>query len=143
MTWEAAPAMGRFMAVQGLAPDLILCSTAARARQTLELVLPDLPRQTDVAYEDGLYLAAASTMLKRIRAVEAGVRHLMLVGHDPGMHGLASELAGSGDPEQLGALAAKFPTAGLAVIVFDRKSWKTIKAGDGRLAIFVTPRRLP
>ena len=40
------------------------------------------------------------------------VRHVMIVGHDPGMHGLALELAGAGEPEALQALAAKFPTGG-------------------------------
>ena len=43
----------------------------------------------------------------------------MVVAHDPGMHQLAVELAGSGDPEHLEALATKFPTAGLAVIDFE------------------------
>jgi phosphohistidine phosphatase len=140
---EAAPAMGKFMAAQKLAPDLILCSTAVRARETLELVLPHLPRKATIEYEDGLYLAAASAMLKRVRAAAAGVEHVMLVGHDPGMHGLATKLAGSGDPELLGALAAKFPSAGLAVIVFDVKGWKAIKPGEGRLKLFMTPKRLP
>ena len=140
---EAAPAMGKFMAAQKLAPDLILCSTAVRARETLELVRPHLPRGTEVQYEDGLYLAAATMMLKRVRAVGSDVGHLMLVGHDPGMHGLATKLAGSGDPDLLGELAAKFPTGGLAVIVFDAKGWKAIKPGEGRLKIFMSPKRLP
>ncbi len=93
---EAAPAMGKFMAAQKLVPDLILCSTAVRARETLELVRPHLPRATMVEYEDGLYLAATPVLLKRVRAVAADVGHLMLVGHDPGMHGLATKLAGVG-----------------------------------------------
>ena len=42
----------------------------------------------------------------------------MLIGHDPGMHVLAVELAGAGDAKSLEALAAKFPTAALAVIHF-------------------------
>ena len=57
-------------------------------------------------------------LLARLRKIEGKVRHVMIVGHDPGMHGLALELAGAGDPERSQALAAKFPTAGLAVIRF-------------------------
>jgi phosphohistidine phosphatase len=139
---EAAPAMGKYMAAQKLAPDLILCSTAVRARETLELVLPHLPHGTVVEYEDGLYLTAATMMLKRVRAIGSDVGHLMLIGHDPGIHALATKLAGSGDPELLDALAAKFPTAGLAVIVFDAKGWNAVKPGEGRLKIFMTPKRL-
>ena len=57
-------------------------------------------------------------MLARLHKVDAKVRHVMIVGHDPGMQGLALELAGDGDPALLQALSAKFPTAGLAVIRF-------------------------
>jgi phosphohistidine phosphatase len=140
---EAAPRMGAYMAKQKLAPDLILCSPAARTRQTLALVLPHLQRIAEVAYEDGLYLASTGQLLKRIRRTPAPTTHLMLVGHDPGMHGIATRLAGTGDPAALDLLAAKFPTAGLAVILFDTKSWTDVGDGDGRLRLFMTPKRLP
>jgi phosphohistidine phosphatase len=139
----AAPRMGRFMAQQGLTPDLALCSSAARARQTLDLVLPHLERRPEVVYEDGLYLAAPSAMLARLNRVDAGVPHVLVVGHDPGMQGLALELAGDGDPRLLQAIAAKFPTAGLAVIRFAARSWARIGRGAGRLVLFATPKSLP
>jgi len=140
---DAAPRMGAFMARHGIAPELILCSPAVRARQTLDLVLPHLPASPKVAYEDALYLAAPAVLLKRVRKIAAKVRHAMVVGHDPGMHALARELAGSGDPEDMQALADKFPTAGLAVIVFAARSWADVKRGTGRLELFMAPRRLP
>ena len=36
----AAPRMGAYMASHGLRPDLVVCSTAVRARETWELVSP-------------------------------------------------------------------------------------------------------
>ena len=105
--------MGAYMAQQGLAPDLVLCSPAVRARQTLDLVLPRLAGGPTVVYEDSFYLAAPSVLLARVRRIEAKVRHVMIVGHDPGMQGLALELSGSGEARKLQALAVKFPTAGL------------------------------
>src|SRR5262245_23008202 len=86
---EAAPRMGAFMARRGIAPELILCSTAVRARQTLEFVRPHLRGNPKVVYEDTLYLASPSVMLKHIGKVPAKVHHAMLVGHDPGLHTLA------------------------------------------------------
>jgi phosphohistidine phosphatase len=138
----AAPRMGEFMAAQGIEPELILCSPAVRTRQTLELVLPYLTAGPTVVYEEAFYLAAASQLLARVRTVEANVRHVMIVGHDPGMHGLAVELAGSGAPKQMQALVAKFPTAGLAVLDFEVDGWPDIGPGLGRLRLFMTPKRL-
>jgi phosphohistidine phosphatase len=78
-----------------------------------------------------------------VRKIDAGVSHAMLVGHDPGMHELAVDLAGTGDPETLAALARKFPTAGLAVFSFKAAAWSKIASRKGRLALFMTPKTLP
>jgi phosphohistidine phosphatase len=140
---EAAPSIGRYMAKNGIVPQLVLCSPSVRTRQTLELVLPHLKPAPTVAYEDAIYLGAPSVMLKRIRKVEANASHVMIVAHDPGLHRLALDLSGSGDPELLQLLGAKFPTAGLAVIVFETGAWRSVKAGSGRLQVFMAPKRLP
>ena len=138
----AAPRMGAFMARRGIRPDLILCSTAVRARQTLNLVLPHLKGAPELIYEDALYLASSATMLKRLHRVGVEVSHAMIVGHDPGMHTMAVELAGSGNGDDLRRLAEKFPTAGLAVIVFDVDAWRAVHWGSGRLKLFTAPKRL-
>jgi len=140
---EAAPRMGAFMAQHKIVPDLILCSPAVRARQTLDLVLPELPGTPTVEYEEAFYLAAPKVLLERVRKIDAKVTHVMIVGHDPGMQGLAVDLAGAGDPELLAALARKFPTAGLAVIRFKAREWRKVGPGKGRLDVFMTPKALP
>jgi phosphohistidine phosphatase len=137
---DAAPRMGAYMAQHGIAPQLILCSTAVRARQTLALVLPKLPNEATVEFEDALYLASPSTLLARIRKVEAKITCAMIVGHDPGMHGLAIELCGRGEAQNLHRLASKFPTAGLAVISFRTHQWSQLKPKAGRLERFMFPR---
>ena len=139
----AAPRMGAFMAKKGLTPDRILCSPAVRARQTLELLLPELAGAPTVEYEEAFYLAAPSVLLGRVRKIGPKVHHVMIVGHDPGMQGLATDLAGTGDAEALAALARKFPTAGLAVIRFKAREWAKIGPGKGHLDIFMTPKTLP
>jgi phosphohistidine phosphatase len=136
----AAPRMGGYMATHGLAPDLVLCSPAVRARQTLDLVLSHLSGGPTVVYEDGFYLAASSVLLARIRKIEAKVRHVLIVGHDPGIQGLALELSGSGKSNVLKALGSKFPTAALAVIRFKGDDWAEVEQGMGRLDLFVTPK---
>jgi phosphohistidine phosphatase len=139
---SAAPRMGAFMAEQGLAPQLILCSPAVRARQTLELVLPHLEGGPTVDYEENFYLAASAVLLARLRKIDARVRHVMIVGHDPGMQRLALELTADGETDARRALAVKFPTAGLAVIRFRAREWAKIGTGKGQLELFMTPKML-
>lgn len=139
----AAPRMGAFMAKSGIAPDLILCSPAVRARQTLDLVLPELGGTPTVEYEEAFYLAAPSVLLGRMRKIGPKVHHVLIVGHDPGMQGLAMDLAGTGDADALASLVRKFPTAGLAVIRFKAREWTKIGSGKGHLEVFMTPKALP
>lgn len=139
---RAAPAMGRYIAQQHLEPDLVICSTAVRARETLDLAIPEFGKPPDVEYSDRLYMASPDRMLKVLHALPPDAGHAMLVGHNPGMHGLAAALAGDGEPASLMALAAKFPTAGLAVIDFEC-SWEKLARNSGGLRLFMVPRRLP
>ncbi|HEX5959398.1 MAG TPA: histidine phosphatase family protein [Hyphomicrobiaceae bacterium] len=139
---KEAPRIGTFMARRGLVPALVLCSPAARARQTLNLVRPTFKPAPQVVYEDALYLASPRAMLKRIEQVTAEARHLMLVGHNPGLQELALELTGAGPAEALEAVAQKLPTAGLVILSFDADSWSKIKPGAGRLEAFMSPKRL-
>jgi phosphohistidine phosphatase len=139
----AAERMGAYMARQGLAPDLIVSSSAVRARETLALVLPHLGDKPRTEFAEGLYLATPAALLSRLRKVGAAADGVMIVGHNPGMHSLAVTLSGSGDASSLKALAAKFPTAALAVITFEARNWSRIGPATGRLAEFMTPKRLP
>ena len=138
-----APRMGAYLARHGLVPDLILCSPAVRTRQTLDLVLPRLKASPEIVYEDALYPGSPAAMLKRLRKVAPRVRHAMIVGHNPGLQALALSLAGTGAEADLEALAEKLPTAGLAVIELNQRSWAKVKAGGGRLKLFTAPKRLP
>lgn len=140
---QAAPSMGRYIARHHLEPDLILCSSAERTQQTLELVRPILPgAEPAVRYEDDLYLATASNLLGHLKRLPPRWKRVMLVGHNPGLHDLAVMLAGDGEAAGLRAMAQKFPTAGLAVITFEASQWSQVAARTGTLISFVTPRGL-
>ncbi len=140
---QAAPLMGRYLAKHHLQPDLILCSSAMRTQQTLELVRASFSGcEPAVRYEDDLYLAPSSNLLGHLKRVSQRWKRVLLVGHNPGMQELAVRLAGSGDPAALRAMSEKYPTAGLAVFTFDAARWSEIAAQTGRLVSFVTPRSL-
>ena len=135
----AAPVMARYLADHCWTPDTILCSTAQRTRQTLELATPFLHPAPTVHYEDDLYLASASELLARVRAMPNTANSVMVIGHNPGFHDLAVALAGSGDLGDLAALKSKFPTAGMARLTFEADQWSNIAPRLGHLTGFVTP----
>ena len=129
------------MLERGIVPDVILCSGAVRARATLTLVLAQLDgARPAIAYDDALYLAEPAMLLRRLGTVEKSMQHVLVVGHNPGLHALALELTGAGERRDLARLALGFPTAALAVLDFEQPSWDKIVAGQGRLRLFVTPK---
>src|SRR4029079_6978428 len=81
-----APIMGRAIAKHGIDPSLVLCSSARRTRDTLAPVLPELRIEPRVIYEEALYHASASEMLRILRGVSAETSSVMLVGHNPEIH---------------------------------------------------------
>ena len=90
---KAAKTMADFLAKLDPAPELVLCSTAVRTRETLDLILPALKPQPTVTYEDRLYLAAATELIERLRKVRKDTGCVLLIGHNPGLHELGARLA--------------------------------------------------
>ncbi len=140
---RTAPLMGRFIAGHHLEPDLILCSTAKRARQTLALVQAELPSKPKVIYDEALYLAEPEGILEVIAARAGSLKRVLVIGHNPGLQELALLLAGAGRKADLAAIRTKFPTAGLAVLNFTASGWANARPGTGVLRLFMSPRRVP
>ncbi len=130
-----AEAIAQVMIANGYLPTQTLCSTAARTRETWEMVAPALPAAS-IDYVDALYDADSAGYLDIVRK-RAGSDAVMVVGHNPMIEDLAIALAGSGDAQE--ELADGFPTCGLAVIEFDT-ALADIEPGVGRLLAFLTPR---
>jgi phosphohistidine phosphatase len=139
---DSAAKIGAYMARHALVPDLVLCSTAVRARRTWALVAEALAKAPPVTYDDRLYEVGAKAILDVLRASSPDVHGLMVVGHNPGLRDLAELLIASGDIETRQHLLEKFPTAGLAVIDFRVDEWRKLHAHSGRLDRFVAPRLL-
>lgn len=139
-----AAAMGEAMRKLGLAPDIVLVSTARRTRETLAAIEP-FDGAPLVDEDQGLYLAPAERMLEMLHAVPETARSVLLIGHNPGMHNLALALAGPGGLARGGREAEKlgerYPTGGLAEFAV-ASPWWGLEAGGGRLVRFLCPRDL-
>ncbi len=96
--------------------ELVLCSSAARTRQTAELLQLPAP----VRYLDRLYNAGSRQLLAELAGVEDQVRTVLLVGHAPGIAALAVNLADRqhSSPEALSLIRYNFPPATLVGLEF-------------------------
>jgi len=137
-----APLMGRAMAERGIDPDLVLCSSARRTRDTLGLVLPELKVEPEVVYKDELYHPSPGEMLEILREAPPSASRLLIVGHNPEIQAFALDLIGSGPKHYRDRLEEKYPTAGLVVINFTSGNWKGVAVNSGSLNLFLSPKEV-
>jgi phosphohistidine phosphatase len=136
---RAAEAIARHMREHGVEPELVLCSTARRARETLDRIEPALGSPA-VRVESDLYAASAPALLERLRGIPDTVESVMVIGHNPGLQELALELARPASAAS--ELAAKYPTGALATLAFDASSWQELGRDTAELVELVRPRDL-
>jgi phosphohistidine phosphatase len=123
---------------RGIGCDLVLCSTALRTRQTLEIVLPVLGNP-EVRFEPAIYEADADALLALIQAIGEEHERVLLVGHDPGLQLLAAKLAMTATGDAMERLKRKYPTAAFALLSVGDANWAGLAAGMGHLALFQVP----
>ncbi len=137
---RAAAAMAAHMARIALRPALVLCSPAARARQTWEALAPTVAAAR-VEFDTALYEASAGDLLARLRALPAAeAGPLLLIGHNPGLERLALLLVDA-DSEALRRMRQKYPTAALASFACPG-AWSDLGPAACRLLAFVRPKDL-
>jgi phosphohistidine phosphatase len=137
-----APGAGAWLRRAGYLPDLVVCSTARRARATWQLAAAELGASPPVRFEPRVYQAGADELLALVRETPADVTALLVVGHEPAMRALTLLLARSAAdgsvPGPLTRVTLKFPTAAIAVLAF-AGGWADLAAGEAELASFVVP----
>jgi phosphohistidine phosphatase len=134
-----AAAAGKVLAERRIRPDLVLCSTSERTRQTWRRAERAGARAGEVRFEDQVYEASSVELLRLVRSVPDEVRTLMLVGHAPGLPDLAERLSVDSTSEAARRMRLKYPTSGLAVFAVTTP-WSQLR--EAGLLDFVVPRGL-
>lgn len=133
--------IGRLMQQFDIQPDLVLCSTAVRAQETLERVMTAGTLNWQVQSEGELYGAGADRILSFIRQQPDVHDSLLFVGHNPGFQDLVVGLSGTEAQEGLIARAVrKLPTGAFAEIRFDEPGFQKVGLGGGHLERLVKPK---
>ena len=139
---KAAPRMAVWLRTEARRPDMVICSSAARARETWDLMARELQPAPEVDIRRSVYDAGPDQLIAIARGAPARVATLMLVGHNPAMEEAAAMLAGDGDARALATMQSKYPTAAVAELTFEVDSWQQIGRDTGHLARFVRPKDL-
>lgn len=129
-----APRVGEALRERRLQPDLVVSSTAERARETAELVAAACGYSPDraIAFRDGLYLAPPASYVQELAATDDRLGTVLVVGHNPGISEWLSRLAGE---------FHSLPTAALAHLELTLDSWASLSLGSsGRLVDLWRPR---
>jgi phosphohistidine phosphatase len=121
-------------------PDLVLCSTATRARATLA-GLTSLDT-CETLFERRLYLAPEARLLARLQALEAERQCVLLIAHNPGLQYLAAMLASEADRALAERMVGKYPTAALATFDLRPGDWEALGPSQVLTATLVTPKSL-
>ncbi len=117
--------------VAGWSVDLVMCSTAVRARASAKPVIDALG--CAVRYERALYTACGRELLEVVRALPNDVHTVMIIGHNPSLEALTTTLCGS---------SPRYPAGALATIEFTIDQWAYVAPGSGTLTAHVTPAQL-
>jgi phosphohistidine phosphatase len=134
---DDARALGRWMVEQGIAVEVLLVSSAARAVQTADLIVDEFGADApDVMVMDDLYDAGAEEAIALCReSLPESALCAAVVGHNPTMASLADELAEPSHDEDLG----HFPTSAAAVLDIDG-GWADLEEGAARLVTVFRPK---
>jgi len=136
---KAARRIARWADEHELRVDLVVCSPALRATQTLDRVVGSLG-SPQLVVDERVYQAYSTVLLDRVRELPSDVHDALLVGHNPGFAELCLLLSRPGDQRE--RVAENLPTGGLATIELDVEAWVDVEPGSGVLTRLVLPREL-
>jgi len=133
--------MERYLLEKGIRPDLVLCSPSRRTVETLDRI-SEAVEGIQVKIQEWIYMGSVGTLRDHLSRLPDTVDSVLVIGHNPGLEGLAHQLMGPGDHDPSAeALRAKYPTGALATLEGPR-SWSGLTRGSCVLRSFVRPREL-
>ena len=131
---QNAPEMGRRLKLKGILPDLLISSSAKRARNTAKKISKKIGYSiSNIETTSDLYHADENSIIELVRNQDDSLDTIMIFGHNPGFTDCLNLLAGAG--------IYNIPTCGVAGIGFDFKSWKEVATGGGSIILYDYPKK--
>ena len=109
-----APRVGEIIKEAGLVPDIILSSPAVRAVKTAEAAADTCGYEGEIEIRENFYPGSPGDYIEALNETPDGYARVMVVGHNPGLEELLSDLTGESEP---------LPTAALAQVELAIQRW--------------------
>lgn len=133
---ESVPKMGKFLKQEKLFPQLILCSTAKRAKETLSIFINEIKEKIPIRIEKSIYTDGLTGIIDLLQTLPASIDFVMMIGHNPDFEEAAGFFTQGYFPYK------KFSTGSIALIEFNIKNWKEVDEGKGSLVLYKSPKML-
>ena len=140
--WKAARRMGRELTRRDMRFDLVLASTAARVRETIDGVQEEYEFTAPIRFEQRIYLASTEALLQLFLELPEIVEAPLLVGHNPGLERLLAALSLDDSNGLRRRVVANFPTGAFAVVELPAEKWSDVAPGSGEIVELIQPRDL-
>ena len=137
---QTAKMMAAYLRRAKIAPDLVICSTAMRALQTLDPIAK-AKKPPKIVLEREIYGGTQRALWEQLWNLPESANSVLLIGHNPALHNLALELAHDDLNNLLPSTGGNFPTGAMASFRFDG-AWKALEPHGAVLASFITPKAI-
>lgn len=130
-----APMMGERLKKHNLAPDLIISSTAKRAKATAKKIATAFDYdQEKILWLDKLYHCIPSVFEEVIYEVDDKIKTVFIVAHNPGITDFANQLSS-------GFSIDNVPTCGIVGIKINAEEWNQFALADKQVFYFDYPKK--
>ena len=140
--WKAARRIGGELKQRGISFDLVLASTAARIRETIDGVQEEDDFEAPIQFEPRIYLASEETLLDLVVGLSEDVHSALLVGHNPGLQRLVLHLARDDHQGLRRRIEDKYPTGALAIVELPARTWAEVQPRTGKIVELMLPKEL-
>jgi len=131
---KAAKVMGMYLFKIQQIPDLIISSTALRAKTTAQIAKKFGQWHSELILDNNIYHCSIDKLLSILSQQDPKINFICIVGHQPIFSYFLSEITDS--------IWVKLPTASMVRIDLPFKTWEELKFGKGFLSWMKKPKEL-
>ena len=131
---ENSLSLGQFILESKNIPDLIISSTAKRAKGTAENIIKGGKLGSDLLFEDSIYGGNSSFLLYLLSEQKNSYNNICLVGHEPHFSNFIYNITNKKN--------FIFETANLVIIKLNIKKWENVNYKKGRILLIIKPNEL-
>jgi phosphohistidine phosphatase len=124
--------MGNILNEMKIKPDLIISSSAKRAKKTAKGLADEIGYENKIVYLDELYLCEPQQWIETIQGIDEKYESVFIVGHNPEITELTNML--------IDDYIDNVPTLGIVCFEVKAKKWKRFERQSAFFEFFIYPK---